>query len=52
MGAAKWIRFAVLLSFACLFFFLAYTRGETLWTVPAVVFGALSALTLRLREQQ
>jgi hypothetical protein len=47
MGAAKWIRFAVLLSFAGLFGWLAYVRGEVIWLLPFAVFIVFSTLTLR-----
>jgi hypothetical protein len=47
MGAAKLIRFAVLLSFAGLFAWLAFVRGELLWLPPALIFAAFSILTLR-----
>lgn len=38
MGAAKWIRFAVLVSFAGLFGWLAYARGAWFWLLPGAVF--------------
>ncbi|MBX3548004.1 MAG: hypothetical protein KF748_02515 [Xanthobacteraceae bacterium] len=47
MGAAKWIRFAVLLSFAGLFGWLAYIRGEVIWLLPLGVFILFALLTLR-----
>lgn len=47
MGAAKWIRFAVLLSFSLLFLFIAYARREPLWLLPAAIFGMFCAITLR-----
>jgi len=47
MGAAKWIRFAVLLSFTLLFFFLTYARGQYFWLMPAIIFGAFAAMILR-----
>ncbi|MCW5676021.1 MAG: hypothetical protein KIT15_15705 [Xanthobacteraceae bacterium] len=47
MGAAKWIRFAVLLSFAGLFGWLAYVRGEVIWLLPLGVFILFALLTLR-----
>jgi hypothetical protein len=50
MSAAKWIRFAVLLCFTFLFFFLANVRGESIWLMPAVLFGAFAAMTLRVRK--
>lgn len=47
MGAAKWIRFAVLLSFAGLFGWLAYVRAEAIWLLPLAIFVVFSLLTLR-----
>lgn len=61
MGAAKWIRFAVLMCFAGLFLWLFYVRylklevvqannfisAGTLWIVPALLFGFLAFATLK-----
>lgn len=47
MGAAKWIRFAVLLSFAALFGWLAYIRSEPIWLLPLGTFCFLAVLLLR-----
>jgi hypothetical protein len=50
MSAAKWIRFAVLICFTFLFFYLHNVRGDWYWLFLAVIFGALSALTLKYRK--
>lgn len=47
MGAAKLIRFAVLISFAGLFGWLSYVRGELLWLMPSLIFAAFAILVLR-----
>lgn len=47
MGAAKWIRFAVLLCFVGLFAWLSYVRGELLWLLPLAVFSAFAFIMLR-----
>lgn len=47
MGAAKWIRFAVLLSFAGLFGWLCFARGEVIWLLPGAIFTIFGLLTLR-----
>jgi hypothetical protein len=47
MGAAKLIRFAVLISFAGLFVWLSYVRGELLWLMPSLIFAAFSVFVLR-----
>jgi hypothetical protein len=47
MGAAKWIRFAVLLSFAGLFGWLTYIRGEAIWLLPCLIFAGFAAFALR-----
>lgn len=47
MDAAKWIRFTVLLSFAGVFGWLAYVRGEVIWLLPGAIFIVLSLYTLR-----
>jgi hypothetical protein len=47
MGAAKLIRFAVLFSFAGLFAWLCYARGELLWLAPSLIFAVFSILVLR-----
>jgi hypothetical protein len=46
MGAAKWIRFAVLVSFSGMFFWLCYVRSA-LWILPALIFAEFAALILR-----
>jgi len=50
MGTAKWVRFAVLICFTFLFFFLANVRGQSFWLIPAVIFGAFAAITLRSKK--
>lgn len=47
MGAAKLIRFAVLISFVGLFVWLSYARGELLWLLPSLIFAAFAIFTLR-----
>lgn len=63
MGAARWIRFAVLVAFAGLFLWLFYVRywrspaaaGDSLigagafWIVPALIFALLALVTLQRR---
>lgn len=51
MGAAKWIRFAVLVSFAGLFVWLAYVRGQLFWLLPGAVF-LFFALVLLFRASK
>ena len=47
MGAAKLIRFAVLISFTGVFVWLSYARGELLWLLPSLIFAGFSVFTLR-----
>jgi F0F1-type ATP synthase assembly protein I len=47
MGTAKWIRFAVLLSFVGVFLWLAYIRGGMIWLLPAAAFMVFAVLSIR-----
>lgn len=47
MSTAKWIRFAVLLSFVGVFLWLSYIRGEVIWLLPGAIFMVFALLTIR-----
>lgn len=49
MDAAKWIRFAVLGSFAGVFFWLGYVRSDFVWILPGAIFVIFAILTLRVK---
>ncbi len=47
MGAAKWIRLAMLLLFAGVFAWLAFVRGEAIWLLPCAIFAGFGVLAFR-----